>query len=267
MKNPFKSSLRQNYDLARRTFRVAGIRGLAGALYGKTFDRTFRLTVRHPLAREPFAVRCPTSDIAACEQVFHKHEYAFRVSREPRVIVDAGANIGLASIYFATRFPGARVIAIEPEDSNVGLLRHNTGPYSTITVLHGALWCRDEPLDVVDRGFGKWGFITEPTGGRQPAASTVAQKTRGVTVPTLMKEFGLEDIDIFKIDIEGAEKELFEHCGGWIGRTHALIVELHDRMKPGCTAAFAAGTAGFDFAWQRGENEYRVRRSGCIVPE
>lgn len=265
MKNPFKSSLRRNYDLSRQTFQVAGVRGLACALYGKTFDRTFRLTVRHPLAREPFLIRCPTSDIAACDQVFYKQEYDFRVSREPQVIVDAGANIGLASIAFATRFPSARVIAIEPEESNVELLRSNTRNYANVEVLHGALWYRDELLHVVDPGFGKWGFVTESAVSRRPAGFTGAQKTQGVSVPTLMAEFGIQHIDVFKIDIEGAEKEIFANCNDWIGRTEAIIVELHEHMKPGCTATFAAATLGFGDAWQRGENEFRVRQGGCIT--
>ena len=255
------------YERAWWTLRLLGARGVAYAALGKALKRSFRMRLHHPLARHPFVVRCPSSDIPTYEQIFLKQEYDFRVRRPPQVIVDAGANIGMASIYFASRFPEARIIAIEPEDSNVELLRRNTRDYPNVTVFHGALWGRDESLNVVDRKFGKWGFMTEAATDPQPTDATVTQRTRGISVPTLLEEHGIQKIDIFKIDIEGAEKELFEDSGAWIGRTNALIVELHDRMKPGCSESFAAATGGFDEAWRRGENEFRSRWAGCIAPD
>jgi FkbM family methyltransferase len=254
------------YERALWTLRLLGLRGVAYAALGKALKRSFRMRLRHPLARHPFVVRCPSSDIPTYEQIFLTQEYDFHVRRPPRVIIDAGANIGLASIYFASRFPEARIIAIEPEDTNVELLRLNTRAYPNVTVFQGALWGRDEPLHVVDRKFGKWGFMTEAAAGPQPTGGTITQVTRGISVPTLLDEHGIQEIDIFKIDIEGSEKELFEDSGAWIGRTNALIVELHDRMKPGCEESFAAATGDFDDAWRRGENEFRTRRAGCIAP-
>jgi cephalosporin hydroxylase len=45
-----------------------------------------------------------SSDILTCWQVFIKQEYDFIVEAHPKVIIDAGANIGLASIYFANKY-------------------------------------------------------------------------------------------------------------------------------------------------------------------
>lgn len=255
----------QSYETMRRYLRIVGMKGLTLALLGKIFRHTFYLRMRHPLMRLPCVVRCPSSDVPTYEQVFLKHEYDCQLRRSPQVIIDAGANIGLASIYFATRFPEARIIAIEPEDGNLEVLRLNTREYLNVTVFPGALWGRDEQLHVVDNSYGNWGFMTSSVGDPQSKAASIAQETCGITVPSLLKKYGIQRVDIFKIDIEGAEKELFEDCAAWIEQVDALIVELHDRMKPGCAASFRAGTKGFDMKWQQGENEFRARRGGCMV--
>jgi hypothetical protein len=106
--------------------------------------------------------------------------------------------------------------------------------------------------------------MTAPVDDTPPQGDVVAQETRGITVPALLDAYGIVHVDIFKIDIEGAEKELFEHCEAWIGRVDALIVELHDRMKPGCSDSFNTAALGFEMKWRRGENEFRARQTGCI---
>jgi hypothetical protein len=108
--------------------------------------------------------------------------------------------------------------------------------------------------------------MTAPVDDTPPQGDVVAQETRGITVPSLLDAYGIGHVDIFKIDIEGAEKELFEHCEAWIARVDALIVELHDRMKPGCSDSFNTGALGFEMKWRRGENEFRARQTGCIDP-
>ncbi len=51
----------------------------------------------------------------------------------PETIVDAGANIGVTSIYFANRYPGAKIFAVEAEASNFAMLVKNTQAYPSIT--------------------------------------------------------------------------------------------------------------------------------------
>ena len=40
---------------------------------------------------------------------------------------------------------------------------------------------------------------------------------------------------VLKIDIEGAEKEVFLNSSSWIDKVDTIIVEPHDRFCPGCT--------------------------------
>ena len=244
--------------------RILGFRGLAIMLFGHVLGRTFLLKMRPRHARSPCFLRCPSSDVYVYQQIFQNREYEFTARFPPKVIIDAGANIGLASVYFATRFPEARIIAIEPENGNIELLRINTRDYPNVAVVHGALWSRDEQLHVIDSHLGHWGFMTTPVDDTPPQGNVISQETRGITVPALLDAYGIGHVDIFKIDIEGAEKELFDHCETWIGRVDALIVELHDRKKPGCSDSFNTGALGFEMKWRRGENEFRARQAGCL---
>jgi hypothetical protein len=59
-----------------------------------------------------------------------------------------------------------------------------------------------------------------------------------------MRELNCSRIDLFKIDIEGAEKEVFESCT-WQGRVGTIVIELHDRFKPGCSAAVKNALQGW----------------------
>jgi hypothetical protein len=93
-----------------------------------------------------------------------------------------------------------------------------------------------------------------------PDSSTVPT----ITINDLLDELRVDQIDLLKLDIEGSEKELFEDPAKnrWLSRTRAVIVELHDHFKPGCTAAVEAALAGQNFIRsQRGENILFIRKS------
>lgn len=239
-----------------------GLRGSLAYLRSQVRPGPQLLPVRHPDAAHPILLRVGTSDIATYEQVFVEREYEFVSLGQPKVIVDAGANIGLAAVVFATRFPEARVIAIEPERNNFKMLERNLAPYPNAVAVHGALWDSESTIDLVDPGFGNWAFMTRANGGSETSNDGLAvnaqqmNRVRAFTVDTLMREQGLQNIDILKIDIEGAEFEVFADPSAWIGKVGAMIVELHERMKPGCEARFRAAVGGFPLYWTLGENHY-----------
>ena len=66
----------------------------------------------------------------------------------------------------------------------------------------------------------------------------------------LLKWSGLSKIDILKLDVEGAEKDIFEsaNCGKWLDCVRQIVVELHDRIVPGCSEALEHATEGRRFA-------------------
>lgn len=239
--------------------RTVGFRGLLAALASKVGGRSTMIQVTRKEFRHPLWLRLRSSDVPTYEQVFVNRDYAFEVRHSPACIVDAGANIGLASIYFANRFPSARIIAIEPEQGNYELLRTNLAPYPQATPLQAALWHRDEEIRLVDPGLGNWGFMTEGNEDGQPGSHQTRHTVQAVTVDWILKTFALDRIDILKVDIEGAEKEVFADTTTWIDKVDAIIIELHERYKKGCNRSFYGGTPGFAHEWTRGENVYLSR--------
>lgn len=64
-------------------------------------------------------------------------------------------------------------------------------------------------------------------------------EVRAITVEDILERYALQRIDLLKIDIEGAELELFS-AGDltWLDRVDCIAIELHDHFRPGCGNAF-----------------------------
>ncbi len=221
----------------------------------KVFKKTGEVSVHVPGLAAPVWARFGTSDLGMFRQVLIDEEYFFQSSAQPRLIVDAGANVGYASIYFANRYPDAAIIAIEPDTDNFNLLQKNTAAYPKVRCIQAGLWSRDCFLKISNPDDGSCAFRVEETTNPENAIPAV-------TLITLLKSSGFDRIDILKLDIEGAEKELFSahNSANWIDRTELIMIELHDRLIPGCEAAMlqAVHNSPFRFS-QRGENTFLSR--------
>ncbi len=209
-------------------------------------------------------LRLGTSDISVFNGMFCWQEYGWEFGSQPRTIVDAGAYTGLSAVYFAMRFPEARIIAIEPGESNFGLLVRNTARFANVEPVHAALWSHSGSLVLSDPGTGAWGLQVREA-GRQEAGSgdRPAHSVRALTVADVIEEYGLDRIDLLKVDIEGSEREVFDDPSGWIGRVDAICMELHDCFRTGCTRSFFRAVDDFPVESWRGENVL-VRRQ-CPV--
>lgn len=155
----------------------------------------------------PVVLRGATSDIRCFEKIFVQHGYSPPRELgpfEPRVIIDAGANVGLATVYFASRWPDAKILAIEPEDGNFRLLERNCANFPNVIAVKGALWASSGDLSLTQRGDQPWGYAV--TDRLPPQAATTV---KAFSVPDLMAMAGADHVDFLKLDIEGAEKELF----------------------------------------------------------
>ena len=214
-----------------------------------------------PGIKTPVAYRPETSDLPAFGQVFILKSYQFSTNIPVRLIIDGGANAGYATVWFANQFPEAEIVAIEPEGENFALLRDNASYYPNIRAIEAAIWNKPGELNLVthDAGntwLGYWGVRVEE------AADVAKKAVKAITLDEILHSTGRKHIDILKLDIEGAEKEVFsENYANWLSKTNILILELHDRFKAGCSAAVYSAVRSFDFTERRrGENVFFVRK-------
>jgi FkbM family methyltransferase len=187
-------------------------------------------------------LRPGTADLHIYDDVFREGEYDVNVGT-PKFIVDAGAHIGLTSVFFAKRYPAAKIVAIELDPRNYAVLCENVKPYPNVTPVHAGLWTHETSLSVSNPREDTWGFRAKEGG-----------EIRAVTIKGLMNANGVDRIDLLKIDIEGAEKGVLEDAQDWIGAVGSIVIELHDRFVPGCTEALETAIAGqaFERSMSRG---------------
>ena len=234
-------------------YNIFGLRGVLAISTYCLVGWPKEIIANHPGIRSPVHIRLRTSDESTFAEILLREGYAFDLPFSPKTIVDGGANIGMASIYFTHRYPEAKIIAVEAEASNYAVLVRNVRPYPAIAPVHAALWNRDGEISVSDPdpatgASGKWAFVTHDGPG---------SRIRAITMSTLMQEMRIPTIDLAKIDIEGAEQEVFEDTR-WLTCTGCLMIEMHDRFRPGCSQAVEAAMHAF-VRTQRGETTFYVR--------
>ncbi|MHB1558783.1 MAG: FkbM family methyltransferase [Isosphaeraceae bacterium] len=220
---------------------------------GRRPDRRTLISVRPKGYGAPIWFRLNTTDINVLQQVFLSGEYECAGDEPaPRLIVDCGANIGCASVYFLTRYPGARVVSIEADAGACDVCRRNLAPFGPrAELIHGAIWPRAEEL-VVDRGCdgdrAEWSFSVRP---RHEGES---KEIDAVLLADLVARSSEGRIDLLKIDIEGAEEQLFaSDCAPWLARTRSIVIEVHGLS---CRQAFLQAIEPFHF---------RVREAGPVL--
>jgi FkbM family methyltransferase len=194
--------------------------------------------------RRTFYFRPQSSDEVVFTQVLEQQQYDLRRLRrvselfefvqrqEARglrpLVVDAGANIGASTVYFTGRLPNVLVVAIEPNLENFKLLCKNVEGID-VEPVHAAISSTAGRAQVLDPGEGHWGYRTQPTADNDTDAGSVNRITINEIYSTRATGFFPF---IVKIDVEGAEQDVFSENTEWIARTPLVIVELHDWLLP-----------------------------------
>lgn len=248
--------------LANRARRYAadfGWRRGARLAWGDRPGASGTTTVEWPGYRTDFELRLGGSDLRTFAHVVAHDGYDPPWPMSPSVVVDAGANTGMAAVWFAEKYPEALVVAVEPDPENFELLLRHTAPYPRVRCVRAALWTSCGTVRLSDPGQGPWAYRVDGAAGTGEGAEGV--EVPSVDLPTLLADHGVDHVDIFKCDIEGSELEVFADSARWIDRVDLVVAELHDWMKPGCSRAFFAATEGFTDEFVRDEDTF-VRRPG-----
>jgi len=201
-----------------------------------------RYKVRGRFSRTGIELRDNVSDKAIFKQVFLEKQYVNPFFDIPgaTTIIDAGANIGASALWFASQFPNAAIVAVEPEEGNFELLRANTVHSPKVTPLQAAIWYKAEPVIIANPDDQAASFNVE--------TGVAASGIDGITIDSIMAERDWNTVDILKMDIEGAEKVIFSQPNiPWLGKVKVLIIELHDQSRPGCAKTFFTALQKYEY--------------------
>lgn len=155
------------------------------------------------------------SFLASHQEIFEHQIYNFSPATSAPVIIDAGANIGLASIYFHRANPASRITAIESDPAIYAVLCRNLKSFgaTNVEVIHGAAWDRHEDL--------RFSQDHADAGRISDHGETLV---RGIRLRDLIEG---QHIDLLKMDIEGAETRVLMDCEGAMGGVQRMFVEYH----------------------------------------
>ncbi len=213
----------------------------------------------------PVHLRYPRVDLYATKnpwllyrEIFVRDCYALPLSGGPRPrILDLGANIGLASLYFLTRWPQARLTAFEPNPRAFALLKRNLAQANFTTA---QIELEPVALSTAD------GTIEFQVPFGNPTAVYAGILKRGderhaierVFVPTRdARHLFSEPADLIKLDIEGHEYPVLNHVLPSADTVRSLIIEFHEIREHGaeCSELLARllGEQGYVGQDERGQ--------------
>ena len=158
------------------------------------------------------------SFLSTYDELFNKEIYKFKSDIPDPYIVDCGANIGLSIIYFKRLYPGARIIAFEPDPKAFRVLETNMGIFrlQDVRLVPKGVWKSQTVLN----------FFSEGADGGRIVINGDSRDI--ISIETVrLKEYLGKRVDFLKIDIEGAEAEVLEDCQDALGNVKNIFVEYH----------------------------------------
>lgn len=165
-------------------------------------------------------------------EIFIIQEYRFKSQKKSPVILDCGGHIGLATLYFKSRYPKAKITAFEPLPDNAHYFLKNvqTNALTGVTLVQTALGNTKRGKNTTTtfytsgEGEPSWGNSTV----KENLHSQSTQKIK-VTVSNL-SPFLTHKVDFLKMDIEGAEVEVLREVGASIRNVREMVVEIHNQL-------------------------------------
>ena len=186
----------------------------------------------------PVTLRPAEPQLASFRRIFADREYDVPVreaeealrdryqailsrGRKP-VIVDAGAYVGAASLWFGAKFPQAHIVAVEPDPENFSLLERNLSTSGSFVPIQAAIGGETGRVRLVPAA-ESW-------------ATQVERSEAGVELITMNEAFAAVakgEPFIAKINVEGFEADIFKGDLEWLDKVAMLFIEPHDWLLPG----------------------------------
>ena len=234
------TGIKPSYNFQARSAFIFLLGGNARVKKEGALNRISLSTPHHPFSAD-FYIRRKTTDIVIFKEILYDGGYRYikeladRLQLDVRYIIDAGANIGTATVYMKAVFPQARIVCIEPETGNFNVLKRNieVNHLQNVTPVQAGLWSRESLLRI-RQGFRggvekELSFFVEEVGTGDEASADL----KGVSVASIKNQFGFPRVDVLKIDIEGAERFLFaslESTAEILRDVRILAIEVHEEV-------------------------------------
>ena len=170
----------------------------------------------------------PHPDVRFIEEIILKGCYSpdanFRINPNFTVI-DAGANIGVFTVTAALQAKGGKVIAIEPESENFQFLKANVeaNGLKNVVLVNKAISDTTGTARMYVTNPGTNSILLEPTTPDIPIEVKICQS---ITMNELLEANKLDQVDLMKMDIEGAEFLAFRDWT-WLERVVRIVLEVH----------------------------------------
>lgn len=187
--------------------------------------------------RKKIFLRVYAGDLDIFYEIFYKKIYELPHTLDKRVIIDAGANVGLATLYFLSRMPHAMIYCIEPDPDNFTFLEKNLQDEiksGKIIPLLAGLYGQDGLMSLKKGQLKYNSVITDADEGNSVNVACYS-------VPGFFKKINIDKVDIIKLDIEGSEENIFKNNLSWLRDVNYLLIEFHSkRIEEICTEKLIA---------------------------
>jgi FkbM family methyltransferase len=140
-----------------------------------------------------------------------------------RVVMDVGANIGAATLYFSLLYPAAEIFAFEPHPAAYRLLEANT---RTLQRVHRHAFGLFSVDDEVPLYLGATGTATSSV-FQNSRTLDASERVKLRSVSEWLKENSIETVDVLKIDTEGCEIPILRDMRHSLPSVKLIYLEYH----------------------------------------
>ena len=223
-----------NFGLYRKAKKLAlmakaGAANLVHRFDAGDFSRTTVVGGPSPFRRRTIALTCinNSSSKSLCRDMFGAYAYpTLSFVGGIRLIVDAGANIGAASVLFSVFYPAARIISFEPCRRAFEALSANARQFPKIEPVNAGLLDRDGTAEVTLGGGGKSNPGTTASLFKAASSQAETETITMINAGDYVAKHGLQ-IDLLKVDTEGCEVPILRSLGDAVKDIKIIYYEYH----------------------------------------
>ncbi|MFA5070997.1 MAG: FkbM family methyltransferase [Candidatus Pacearchaeota archaeon] len=185
-------------------------------------DKVIEIKFKFYGTRLKVKIRENNDDFAILREIFLFWGYAIPKHKQYKVIIDGGAHLGFATIFYAITNKESKIFSFEPSKETLELLRYNINENKI-----NANICPEAILDkkeVINFNYDK----------NNPSFSRIEEKgnrkIETTSLDLIIDKFKLPSVDLIKLDLEGYEIEALNGLIKNNPKVEELIIENHSQI-------------------------------------